>query len=148
MHPAKLWAALKKAALQSVISNPVRRRSREIRSPAFAAWHCRNKSTAERVQTAQWPKRAPNDPPLYDLAVDLEGVRSNEVRHDIVIVARVEGDVSPRLSHSADCIQRLVTVEGCNLDGHNIVDFGELAPECVGKCSTSHRRLQVEPHDG
>src|SRR5215469_11099848 len=89
-----------------------------------------------------------HNPPLCHLTVGPESKRSDEIHHDIVIVPCVEADVSSRLSNCADNIQRLVTGKGCNLDGHDILDFSELAPESIRESASTHRRLQVETNDG
>lgn len=93
-------------------------------------------------------QKPPHNPSLRELAVNLESKGSDEIHHDIVIVPRVEADVSPRFSYSADYIQGLVTAERCHLDGHDILDLGEPASEFVRKCAPAHRRLQVEANDG
>jgi hypothetical protein len=56
------------------------------------------------------------------------GVRKSS--HDAVVVAGVERDViASGLDHRADDIERLVAVERRDLDGDDVVDFGEAAPE-------------------
>ena len=60
-------------------------------------------------------QKPPHNPSLRELAVNLESKGSDEIHHDIVIVPRVEADVSPRFSYSADYIQGLVTAERCDL---------------------------------
>src|SRR6267154_4114987 len=80
-------------------------------------------------------------------SVDLENMGSEKIHGDIVIIAGVERDVSPGFGDGADDIQRLVTVEWRNLDGDNIFNLGELAPEFVGKYAAAHGRLQVKTNE-
>src|ERR1700687_3099946 len=77
------------------------------------------------------------------LSVDLKDKRREKIHRDIVIIPGVERDVSARFSNSADDIEGLVTVERRNLDGDNLFNFRELAPESVGKYAAPHGGLQV-----
>src|SRR5260370_17995938 len=72
---------------------------------------------------------------------------SEKIHGDIVIIAGVECDVSAGFGDGADDIQGLVTVEWRNLDGDNIFNLGELAPEFVGKYAAAHGRLQVKTNE-
>src|SRR5260370_1000352 len=80
-------------------------------------------------------------------SVDLETMGSEKIHGDIVIIAGVERDVSAGFGDGADDIQGLVTVEWRNLDGDNIFNLGELAPEFVGKYAAAHGRLQVKTNE-
>src|SRR5208282_42135 len=44
-------------------------------------------------------------------------------------------------------IERVVTIERRNLDGHNIFNLRKLSPEFVGKHAPTHRGLQIETHN-
>src|SRR6267378_758034 len=74
-------------------------------------------------------------------------LQSRDATGEIVIITGVERDVSPGFGDGADDIQRLVTVEWRNLDGDNIFNLGELAPEFVGKYAAAHGRLQVKTNE-
>jgi hypothetical protein len=80
-------------------------------------------------------------------SVDLENMGSEKIHSDIVIITGVERDVSPGFGDGADDIQRLVTVEWRNLDGDNIFNLGELAPESLGKYAATHGGLQVKTNE-
>src|SRR5467141_1415927 len=77
-------------------------------------------------------------------SVDLENIGREKVDGDIVIIAGVERDVSPGFGDGAGDIQGLVTVEWRNLDGDDIFNLGEFAPEFVGEYAAAHGRLQVK----
>jgi len=64
------------------------------------------------------------------------------------VIPGVKRNVTPGLSGRSDYIQRLVAVERGNLDGNDVLDFGELPPKPVGKHPAAHGWLQVEAKDG
>ena len=82
-------------------------------------------------------------------AGEFDAVRSEEVQDDVVVVAGVEGDVGPAgVGDGADDVEGLVAVEGGNLDGQNVGDFGEASPEGVGEDSAADGGLEVEADEG
>src|SRR5205814_1008279 len=58
--------------------------------------------------------------------VSLEPKRSQEIHQDIIVVAGVESYViAPTLDDGPHHVQRLIAVEGSNLDGPHAIDFQE-----------------------
>ena len=94
----------------------------------------------------------PNRPMAEEPADEMRGLRSRrrvdavltqEVGDDRIVVTGVERDLAlpPGVAQGANDVERLVTVERCDLDRHDVVDLGELAPKLVGKLATADRRL-------
>src|SRR5579872_5478566 len=80
------------------------------------------------------------------LAVALETKRSQEVHHDVVVVASIERNViAARFNDRANDVDCLIAVERSNFDGYNRVNFGKTAPEVVRKNATTGSGLEVEP---
>ena len=86
------------------------------------------------------------DPHGDRLAVAQHLERCEQVEHDVIVVAGVEGDaILGACRHdAADHVERAVAVERRHLDGHDVVDGGEAAPEFHGQRDAPHRGLQVE----
>jgi hypothetical protein len=66
----------------------------------------------------------------------------------VVIVSGVQRDVAraPRLGDRAHYHFGAAAVERGDLDGDEVVELHEAAPERAGEIATTHCRLQVEPH--
>jgi hypothetical protein len=90
------------------------------------------------------------DDAAFDVTVaDLEAEGGDEVGDDVVVVAGVEGDVvAAGLGDGADDVEGLVAVEGGHLDGDDVLDLGEAAPEGVGEGAAADGGLEVEADDG
>ena len=73
--------------------------------------------------------------PAHDAALDsltahFEAEWCDQVHDDVVVIAGVEGDiVAARFGDGAHHIQSLVSVEGSDLDGDDIVNFRKSPPE-------------------
>ena len=72
--------------------------------------------------------------------------RQHQVEQDVVVVAGVERDAVERARrrHAAQHVERAVAVERRDLDGDDVVDGGEAAPEIGAEDDAADRRLQVE----
>ena len=70
-----------------------------------------------------------------------------QIEHDVVVVAGVQRDAlfGAGSDHAAHHVERAVAVEGCHLDGDDVVDLGKAPPEVHRQCDAAHRGLQVEP---
>ena len=92
------------------------------------------------------PQQTAHDPPLDHSVTDREPKGRQKIENDVVIVACIQCDiVATAIDHRADHIQRLVSIEGRDLDRNQAVEYGQLAPEGSSKKnSTAHRWLQVE----
>src|SRR5580765_4505009 len=90
---------------------------------------------------------SPDHPPVDGCAVHLECERGKQVHDDVVIVAGVKTDVSSRFGHCPYHVDGLITVEWSDLDGDDIIDVREIAPETVRENAPSDRRLQIEAND-
>ncbi len=69
-----------------------------------------------------------------------------QIGDDVVVVAGIERDAifGTRLEHAAHHVERAVAVEGRDLDGDDVVDFGETAPEIGRQGNTAAFGQQVE----
>src|SRR5439155_254688 len=76
----------------------------------------------------QW---AAHDPQLDDTARRGDGIFGQQIDNDIVVIARVQGNVcrAARLGHRPEHVECLVAVEGRDLDGDHVRDFHEAPPE-------------------
>jgi hypothetical protein len=72
--------------------------------------------------------------------------RQHEIEQDVIVIAGVERDAIERAGgrHSAQYIERSVAVEWRDLDGDDVIDGSEAAPEIGAEDDASDRRLQVE----
>ena len=93
-------------------------------------------------------EEAPNDAALDLFAVDVKNVRSEQVHHDVVVVAGVERNVAAGFGDGADDVKSLVAIEGSDFDGGDIFDFGEFAPEFVRENAAADGGLKIEADDG
>ncbi len=89
-----------------------------------------------------------DDAAFVFFAVCVEQVGSEEVHNDVVVVAGVERYVAAGFGYGADNVERLVTIEGGDLDGDDVFDFGEFFPEFVTENAAADGWLQVETDDG
>lgn len=72
-----------------------------------------------------------------------------EIGDDGVVVSGVERDVlAAGFRDGADDVEGLETVERCDLDGDDILDLGESAPERVGEETASDGGLEIKADDG
>ena len=91
----------------------------------------------------------PNGPVAEQTAHDANRIRRNEIDHDVVIIARVERDVSPAaVFDRVDDIECLVAVERRDLDGDDVVNFGEFLPKRAWEHFSAHGGLEVKSDDG
>ena len=51
---------------------------------------------------------------------------------------------STRIRQRTDNVDRLIAIEGCDLDRNHVFNFEETAPEFVRQNPASNRRLQVK----
>src|SRR5256885_2063554 len=93
-------------------------------------------------------EEAPNDAALDLFAVDVKNVRSEQVHHDVVVVAGVERNVAAGFGDGADDVKSLVAIEGSDFDGGDIFDFGKLAPEIEREDAAADGGLEIEADDG
>ena len=139
-------ATSKRAALASVSCWPRASSSRAPRpSASRAAFTASSSSTARRVHTAHWPSRPPAKPTRCGLR---PGSRQ-QVGHDRVVVAGVERHIAgpAALRQRAHHVERLVAVEGRDLDGHDVLDLQEAPPELGVQDPPAHRGLEVEAEE-
>ena len=88
------------------------------------------------------PQQTADDAAFDQAPGDFETKRRQQIQHNVVIIARVEGDVlTPCVSHGSDNLQRVVAIEGGDLDRHDIFDFREPRPKRVGQAPPAHRLL-------
>jgi len=67
------------------------------------------------------------------------------VHTDFVVVAGIERDVvAAGFGDGADHVQSLVPVEGSDLDGDHVLDFGEAPPERIRQHASAGGRLEVK----
>ena len=93
------------------------------------------------------PQQPAHDAALDGAAAHVEAIRREQVEHDVVVVAGVERDVvAAGLGDGADDVERLVAVEGGDLDGDDVLDLHEPPPERERQHAAAHRGLQVEAH--
>src|SRR5437016_3372926 len=71
---------------------------------------------------------------------------SQQIHQDVVVIARVERDLAcaAGFRYRSYYVQRLIAIERGHLDRDYVFDFGEGAPEFVGKYAAAYRRLQIE----
>ena len=94
------------------------------------------------------PEQAADDAADDGAAGALEAERRHQVGDDVVVVARVERDVvAAGVDDRADDVERLVAVEGRDLDRDHALDLGEAPPEGVRERPAADGRLQVEADD-
>ena len=103
-------------------------------------------STARCVHTLQWPSRPPRMRTVTSVVAALHGEGRQQVEHDVVVVAGVQRDAlfGAGRDHAAHHVERAVAVEGRHLDGDDVVDGGEAAPELRRQRDAADRGLQVE----
>src|SRR5947209_631573 len=76
------------------------------------------------------------------------GEGGDEVGHDRVVVARVEGDVGAAArGQGAGDVERRVAIEGGHLDGHHGLDLEERSPEGLVQDPSADGRLEVEAEE-
>src|SRR5690348_5313645 len=93
-------------------------------------------------------KQTAVDPPQRSLAADRDGERCQQIDDDVVVVARVERDVvTARIGDGTDHVDRLIPVEGRDLDRPDVRQLGELAPKGVAENATADRGLEVEAEE-
>ena len=79
---------------------------------------------------------------------DVEAVGREQIEDDVVVVAGVERDVvAAGFGDGADDIDRLVAVEGRHLDGDDVANFREAAPEREREHASADRGLKIETDD-
>ena len=146
MQPAKPLATSKIAALASVVGDG---QTKQIRRDAFGL----SRGVVAGVEKLDRPAspdgpmaQQPSDDPSLDLpAADREPVRSEQVEHDVVVVAGVEGDVvAPGFGDGPDDVEGPVAVERSDLDGDDRLDFGEPPPEAIRQVRAADGLLKVE----
>src|SRR5205823_5550337 len=94
-------------------------------------------------------QQAADDAALHELGAFLEAVGRDQVHDDVVVVAGVQSDVvASCLDDCADDVDRLVAVEGSDLDGYDVFDLGELSPEREGEHTSADGGLEVEADNG
>ena len=75
----------------------------------------------------------------------VESKRRQQIHHDVVVVAGVEREVvAACLSHGANDVESLVTVERGDFDGNRIVNLREASPERTGQQPAAGGGLKVE----
>jgi hypothetical protein len=89
-------------------------------------------------------QESPDNVALPGSSVGLEGIGRKQIHHNVVIISSIKRNIAPRFGHGAYDIQCLVTVKRRNLDGNNVLDLCELAPESVREHTTAHGRLQIK----
>jgi len=92
-------------------------------------------------------KEAADDAAFDFLAIGIEGVRSEEVHDDVVVVAGVERDVTARFGYRADDVERLIAIERSDFNGDDIFDFDKFFPEVVRENAAADGGLEVETYD-
>ena len=103
--------------------------------------------TIEQVHDSPRPYRPVAQQPARDAHGMLaETEWCEQVDHDAVVIAGIERDLAgtARLRQRAHHVERLVAVERCHFDGHDIFDLDELAPEFIGQNAPAHGGLQIE----
>src|SRR5262245_12282035 len=91
------------------------------------------------------PEQTADDAAFDPLSAHGKAKRREEIKEDVVVVARVERDViAADFRDSADHIERLVAIERRDLDGDDVLDPGKAPPERVRQHASAHRRLKVE----
>ena len=72
--------------------------------------------------------------------------RQREIEQDVIVIAGIERDAVERAGrrHAAQHVERPVAVERRDLDGDDVVDGSEAAPEIGAEDDAADRRLQVE----
>ena len=90
-------------------------------------------------------EQSPDDP-AFDLpASDGESIRREEVEHDVIVIACVKSDVvTPGFGDGSDDVDGSIAVERGDLDGDDILDFGEPAPEMIRQVRATNGFLKVK----
>ena len=72
--------------------------------------------------------------------------RQHQVEQDVIVIAGIERDAVERAGrrHAAQHVERPVAVERRDLDGDDVVDRSEAAPEIGAEDDAADRRLQIE----
>src|SRR3569833_743686 len=92
---------------------------------------------------AEQPADAPQAPPP-----EIDFCR--EIGHDVVVVPRVERNLpgAAAFRHRANHINRLIAIEGRNLDRHYVANLHKPPPERIRQDPPADRRLQIKPDRG
>ena len=145
MQPAKPWAASKNAALASVTCDGRREQlGRDVVGPS-RRWRTSSSKLDRPARPDRPVAQQPADDPRARLGRRPEAERRQQVEHDVVVVAGVEGDVvAAGLGDGADHVERLVAVERGDLDRDDALDLGEPPPERDRSSRPAHGRLEVE----
>src|SRR6185295_4951159 len=78
------------------------------------------------------PEQSADDSPLDWTVRRGEAKTRHQIPDDVIVVAGVQDDVvSPCVDDSPHHVDRLIPVEGRNLDRHDIRKLGEAAPESI-----------------
>jgi hypothetical protein len=89
-----------------------------------------------------------NDSPPARSAIRLESERCYEVGDDRIVIPRVQRDViAAGVDDCANDVERLISVEWCDLDGNDRRNLDKPPPERVRERTAADRRLQIEPDD-
>ncbi len=147
MTPWKSLATSKIAALQSVTCESSASRSRR-----HAAGGDRGVDALEQFDRRLHPDAPVAEQPALDAHASTarpfadSDERREQVEHDVVVVAGVERDAvgGAGLDHAAHHVERAVAVERRDLDGDDVLDRREAAPERHRQHEAADRRLQIE----
>src|SRR5438034_3780069 len=72
-------------------------------------------------------------------------MRGEQIHHDVVVVAGVEGDVvAPGVGNGANHVDRLVAIERRHLDRDDVLDLGESTPEGIWQDAPADGGLEIE----
>ena len=127
MTPWKPFATSKNAALQSVTALSSASSSAGTSGCPRTARQRSRISTAVRTHTDQWP----SSPPAKRSSPASVRNGTDQVEHDVVVVAGVERDAlrGAGFGDTVDDVERRIAVERRDLDADDVVDFGEPSPE-------------------
>ena len=95
-------------------------------------------------------KQTPNNMNFLRPGMSLDAISSEQVYDDSVVIAGVERDVvlASRFADGTDDVEGLITVEGGDLDGKDVLIFCKPAPERIGEDYPADGRLKVKPKYG
>src|SRR5690348_8000846 len=89
--------------------------------------------------------------PQLDLSLPNRNlIPGQEIQNDVVVIPRVKGNVIGPASFGdgPHDVQSLITIKCGDLNGNDVRNFREPAPEVHGQDSASDGRLQVKPEKG
>ena len=119
------------------------------RCPAARRLDAREQLDGRASPTRPLAEESAIDPAHGTFTADGDAERREQIDNDVVVVAGIERDiVAPLVGHGTNDVDRLIAIEGRDLDGPDIRQLGEPPPERIAQHPSANCGLQIEAEDG